>query len=342
MSSVPLDGGSTVSPAPDTICSQIELDLSAMIDGELDPASVRRVMVHSDVCESCRGFLQGIRAQARAHRDLSEVERAESGSASTLREQLMQNRQQLARILYELGRGYVLMGTSPGFSRVVAQEPVPIPDMSVRGRHFLDEVTRLVNGSTGTEWVRAKELFHRGDLRSPDENMAKGKRLLNEALMLDPDYHEARIYLGHAYHVSEEHELARREFNLVLELSSDAIIRAFALENLGNVYLEQGLYAESIPFFSKVVDSGVIGQEPRFFTIYFNLALANGLLEQFEACRDWLSRLHDEFPHKRRMIGEELRGREQLVSAIAQHPELVKRLAQDFPKWFSLPMEGTC
>ena len=51
-------------------CLQIQVDLSAMFDGELDAPSVRRVMVHSDVCPSCRGFLDGIRSQVRLHREL--------------------------------------------------------------------------------------------------------------------------------------------------------------------------------------------------------------------------------------------------------------------------------
>jgi tetratricopeptide (TPR) repeat protein len=177
-------------------------------------------------------------------------------------------------------------------------------------------------------------------VRTPAENMAKGKRLLNEGLMLHPEFHEARIYLGHAYHVSEEHDLACREFRAVLSLSSDAIIRAFALENLGNVYLERGRCAESIPYFREVVDSGVIGRESRFFTIYFNLALAHGLLEKFEACREWLDRLYREFPHKRRLIGQELRKRTQLATAMAPHAAVVERFAADFPGWFPLSMEA--
>ena len=51
-------------------CLPIQADLSAMLDGELDAASVRRVMVHSDVCGSCGAFLRGIRDQAQSHRQL--------------------------------------------------------------------------------------------------------------------------------------------------------------------------------------------------------------------------------------------------------------------------------
>ena len=113
-------------------CLQIQTDLSAMLDGELDPASVRRVMVHSDVCPSCRSFLAGIRTQVRLHKQAAQMQAAASGSdtaALRLRDQLTVNRRKLSKILYELGRGFVLMGLSPDFSREVAREPVPVPDM---------------------------------------------------------------------------------------------------------------------------------------------------------------------------------------------------------------------
>ena len=322
-----------------------------MVDGELDPASVRRVLVHSEVCPSCRGFLDGIRTQMRAHRDLADAGLTAEGTdfeapanprAEALREQLVRNREQLGRILYEVGRGYVLMGMSPSFSRLVAREPVPIPDMSMRGRHLLDEVARLTAGEAGSEWVRARELFAGGELRTPNENMAKGKRLLNEALMVRPDFHEARIYLGHAYHVSEERELARREFKTVLETAGDVSTRAFALENLGNVYLEEGQHQESIEYFEALVESGVIADEPRFFTAYFNLALAYGLMEDFESCRLWLKRLYDEFPHKRRLIKDELLGRPQLVETLRRFGEVDVAFAADFPGWFPLIPSEAC
>ena len=120
-------GAAAIAPAAErSLCPQIEIDLSAMVDGELDPASVRRVLVHSEVCPSCRGFLDGIRTQMRAHRDLADAGLTAEGTdfeapanprAEALREQLVRNREQLGRILYEVGRGYVLMGMSPSFSR---------------------------------------------------------------------------------------------------------------------------------------------------------------------------------------------------------------------------------
>jgi tetratricopeptide (TPR) repeat protein len=327
-------------------CLPIQIDLSAMLDGELDPASVRRVMVHSDVCPACKAFLRGIRVQLRAHRDLSAAFGAESGSAfgrhsgGTLRRKLIENRDRLAHILYELGRGFVLMGVSPKFSRVVAQEPVPIPDLCVRGRNLIDEVDRLADGRPGAEWVRAKLLFDTQARRSPAENMAKGMRLLREALMLREDHHEARIYLGHALTVMRQMDGARAEFAAVLAASSDRVIRAFALENLGIAYMEESRYGEAIPYFLDLVDSGVARAEPRFFTSYFNLAVSHGMLRQFADCEAWLGRLHREFPHKRRLVGVELRSRRCFAGVLAEHSGIEAGYAARFPEWFPLPKGG--
>ncbi len=341
-------------------CLQIQIDLSAMLDDELDQPSMRRVLVHADVCPSCRMFLLGIRSQARAHLDLHAIfegrplaeidlnaDASEPGAgarpatlAAELRQKLSDSRVALTRILYELGRGHVLMGTSPSFYRAVAREPVPIPDVCMRGRNLLDEVRRLAPAlqteAAGHEWVRAKMLFATGQRASPAENLGKGIDLLREVLLLRPRYHEARIYLGHAYHIRQERDLARHEFRIVLSDAGDLIMRAFALENLGNVDLEEGFPARAIPHFLQLVDSGVIRREPRFYTTYFNLALAYGLLAEFEACMRWLGRLHAEFPHRRGPMRKELNSRTQFAAALARRPDVADDLVRRFPDWFPL------
>ena len=323
-------------------CLQIQADLSAMLDGELDAASIRRVMVHSDVCESCKGFLHGIRAQAHAHREVAMAMSADengSGHAQELRRQLTENRQQLAKILYELGRGFVFMGISPRFSRVVAREPVPVPDVAQRGRNLVDQMQRQSPVAAG-EWVRARDLFASGYVNLPAENLEKGKRLLREVLQLDPTFHAARIYLGHAMHVEGQRSAARAEFEAVLAESQDLIMRAFALENIGNVWLEEGYPQRAMPFFEELVRSGAIQREARFFTTYFNLAIATGLTRDFPACRAWFQRLYDEFPHKRPMILRELRSRENFAAVLLEHPAVLQEFRGLFPCWFTVVMEA--
>lgn len=326
----------------DMPCLQIQADLSAMLDGELDGASVRRVMVHSDVCEGCRAFLDGIRSQVRLHRRAHSAlvgdadGRADARSAS-LRRQLTANRSRLGRILYELGRGFALMGLSPDFSREVGKEPVPVPDMAMRGKSFLDEVTRWARGSgqSDGEWVAAHELFDHGPLSSI-ENLAKGQRLLSECLALQPDLHEARIYLGLVHSVRGQRSLARRQFAAVLDATEEPGMRGFALLNLANVHLQEGDPQGAIGLLLQLVDSGVVASDPRFGMAYFNLALASGQLRRFDDSSSWFRRLHDEFPQKRNLVARELTKRSQFVHLLRSHPDAERRLASEFPAWFPL------
>ena len=345
-------------------CTQIQVDLSAMLDGELDAASVRRVMVHSDVCPSCCAFLGGIRAQARSHRVLHQVLTGADGDTVTvptsvvggevptlaggarvrveaLRKQLTENRVQLARVFYEIGRGFVLMGISPNFSRVVAREPVPIPDMCRRGRSLVDEVERLA-GATGVdaEWVHAKEVFGDDFVRSAPENLEKGIGLLEEALMLAPEYDEAAIYLGHAFHVAGKRDRAESVFRTLLERSADPGTCAFARLHLGNVYLDSGRPDQAEPLFLELVASGEVSRRPQFGLIYFNLALASAMQGRFDDCRNWFSRLYAEMPHKRRMIADELKTRSDVFETLSSQPTVYNLFAHDFPCWF--PKKEAC
>jgi len=61
-------------------CLEIQADLSALIDGELDPAGVRRATVHSDDCRDRRAFLDGVRQQAALHQQLASAASAKRKS----------------------------------------------------------------------------------------------------------------------------------------------------------------------------------------------------------------------------------------------------------------------
>ncbi|MCA8948873.1 MAG: tetratricopeptide repeat protein [Planctomycetes bacterium] len=367
-------------------CMQIQVDLSAMLDGELDAPSVRRVMVHSDACASCRGFLEGIRSQVRLHRELigagvdgvdgvgvgvdgprlgdgsqndGEVGGADHGNgsagtvaagaggagsngepdgavldgAASLRRQLTDNRKKLSKILYELGRCFVLMGLSPDFSKVVSKEPVPMPDMATRGRNLLDEVARSESGAPA-DWVAAKDLFD-GRWCSPNESLAKGQRLLTECLGLDPESFESRIYLGLVHHVRGQRTLAKKQFTLVLAGTADRVMRGYALLNLGNLHLDEGDCDGAAELLHEVVASGVVEQQPRLGMAYFNLGLAYGLKGEFDESLRWFQRLHDELPHRRAVIAKELRRRSQFLHIVRSHPGIQGRFAERLPAWFA-------
>lgn len=391
-------------------CLPIQADLSAMLDGELDPAGVRRVTVHSDVCPSCKSFFDGIRKQVGLHRRLAAALVVEAHDADgtgkaddvgngtvaaslqdgeqvldqeltagqpgdqkpadrTLRRQLTDNQRKLSRILYELGRNFTLMGLSPEFSREVAKEPMPVPDMAMRGRALLDEVAREghpvvpasdegssaaqgqeygsfgvssgsgASGSGASEpgasehgWVAAEDLFD-GRLRSPEENLARGQRLLTECLALDAAADDARIYLGLVHYARGQRALARKQFQHVLARTSDSVMRGFALSNLSNIHLDEGDCDGAVALLLELVDSGVVARQPRLIAALFNLALAHGLKGSFDESLRWFGRLWSEAPHRRRWVAQELSRRSHFLHLVHTHPE-ARALAERLPEWF--------
>ena len=322
------------------LCLPIQADLSAMLDGELDPAGVRRVTMHSDACPSCRSFFDGIRKQVGLHRrfaaamsDPAAGDRSnEAHDNEGLRRQLTGNQRKLSRILYELGRNFTLMGLSPEFSREVAKEPMPVPDMAMRGRSLLDEFARADSAEGAPEWVAAKDLFD-GQLRTPEENLARGQRLLAECMSLDPEADDARIYLGLVHYARGQRALARKQFQVVLERSSDSVMRGFALSNLSNIHLDEGDCDGAVTLLLEVVESGVVARQPRLIAALFNLALAHGLKGSFDESLHWFDRLRSDAPHRRRWVGQELSRRSHFLHLVHTHPE-AHALADRLREWF--------
>jgi tetratricopeptide (TPR) repeat protein len=345
-------------------CLPIQVDLSAMLDGELDPAGVRRVTMHSDACASCKSFFDGIRKQVGLHRRMAasmaspdELARDEVASDSgargdaadavaeaepavtghpeqNLRRQLTGNQRKLSRILYELGRNFILMGLSPEFSREVAKEPMPLPDMALRGRHLLDEVSR----EEGPDWVTTEDLFD-GQLRSPAENLARGQRLLTECLALDHGAEDARVYLGLVHYARGQRALARRQFRHILDHSVDAVMRGFALSNLSNIHLDEGDCDGAVTLLLEVVESGAVAKQPRLFAAYFNLALAYGLKGSFSQSLRWFGKLYEGAPHRRRWVAQELQRRSHFLHLVHAHPG-AREIADCLPKWFPSGRSG--
>lgn len=338
-------------PVTDTNpCEPIQADLSAMLDGELEPVSVRRVLVHVDACPCCKAFFDGIRQQALAHRSLhaalvgGETELVElpatdgkkvHWTAAALRDELAQNRSRLGQILYELGKAYVLMGLSPKFWRIVSTEPVPIPDVAQQGRHLVAEVERLQDGAVGQEWERARRIFGESWIKTPEERLEKGIDLLREALILRPESYETRIYLGHALHVAGFPEQARDVFENVLTQSDDREARGFAFLHLGNVHLEAGRLDQARDAFLQLVESGAVAERPELGPVYFNLALTMGLCGDLDACATWLGRLADELPHRVPQVRKEIEARPDFRDAVSRDPAFYSSLCTRFPMWFS-------
>src|SRR5688572_12304633 len=103
------------------VCAQFQLDLSCLVDGELDEVAGARAIGHLEDCEACRTFFDDVRDQVRAHRELAQPEgllaryAALMGGKGLAEVETTGLVQRLATIFYQLGKAYVLAGADPGF-----------------------------------------------------------------------------------------------------------------------------------------------------------------------------------------------------------------------------------
>ncbi len=321
-------------------CRPIQVDLSCMMDGELGPAAVRRVLVHMEVCPKCRDFFAQLRRQVKAHQDpwgFMERGLGRSPARAPRKSGGKEKQLHLAQIFYELGKAYVLLSVSPGFRREIAVEPVPVPDHGDPEAEFLEKVLGgVTRGGREDRWVPARSVLEKTleSEESKEENLAKGTQLLEEALDIMPRFFEARIYLGHAKNLGGDLEGACDEFRKVLRASRSLPIRGFALENLGNVYLQMRCYEEAARCFRRVVLGDVLSRDPRFATSWFNLGLSYAFLGRFQESLECFRNLYEGFPEKRKAAGEMLAGHKGLGEILKKNPAFAGELRRSFPEFF--------
>jgi tetratricopeptide (TPR) repeat protein len=181
--------------------------------------------------------------------------------------------------------------------------------------------------------VRARALLN-GHLDSEIDNLEKGTNLLEESVAIQPRLFEARIYLGHARNLGGDLEGACEEFRAVLRAARALLIRGFALENLGNVYLQMGELADAGRCFRRVVKSEIITAEPRFFTSWFNLGLTYALQGDYPASVECFASLYDGYRDKHPAVSEILAANSAMVSVFAADPEYRMELERRFPGFF--------
>lgn len=323
------------------LCLQIQVDLSAMVDGELEAASVRRATAHVDACSACRAFLEGIQRQAGLHRRLAAANAAGGAAAprrpaaqgGVLRGELTRRRAELARDLYERGRSAVLMGLSPdpvGHCKDVA---TPAPEASRRDRRPSDEPARA--GEAVGDWDAMMQLLD-APLQTPEEHLARGQRLLSECLALEEANDGARIYLGLVHQARGQRALARKQLQRVVARSRDVTMRCFAQFNLSSICLDEGDCESAIRLLLELVASGAVERDERWKAAWLNLGLAYGLRGEFEESARWFRRLHEDGPGQRSSVARGLSRRSGFLHLVRAHPQ-ARQLADDLQQWFFGP-----
>jgi tetratricopeptide (TPR) repeat protein len=316
----------------DDLCIPFQVDLSCMVDRELeDGGAVRRAVVHLEVCARCRRFFEAIEGQVRLHRELADPDRLLGGIAAAggadlfARFALRESLRRLAAVLYRLGKAYLLLAVDRNYLLEVFEEPVTPTDFKSEGYRWVSlQVEREIFGRRES-WTRAKHLLN-GKLDSVPDNLAKARALLEESLVVRPNFAEPRLYLGFHRQVSGDLDGAEIEYRRVFRTARKLANRVHAAVQLGMVHHDRGDYRRAVACYRWVRASGVLERDDRFFFVYYNLGLVYARLGNLEAAVEAFRALRREHPDRLERVRSYLEKAQEFRDLLAERPEFRRRL----------------
>jgi tetratricopeptide (TPR) repeat protein len=329
------------------ICSSFQVDLSCLVDGELDESAATRAMAHLETCGSCSEFFEGTRLQLELHRDIANPVQLAERYAVLLGDRTGEPDgpelvHRLATILYQIGKAYVLAEIRPERTRVF-EEAVEVEETRARGRGFVDGVLEGdrdgTSGVDQVDWTSARGLLN-GKLSKVEGALEKGLRLLNEALAIDEAHEEARLYLGFAQLQLEKPLRAQREFKRVFDSALDEGNRGHAAVQLALMEAAEGEYRRAIAFLRCVTMSGLPELDERFFFVRFNIAMYYAHLLQRERSIAAFRELLDRHPESVGEVAGFFAGSPKLRATIDAQDGFAVQLMNTCPELFRDPSVG--
>ncbi len=328
------------------VCVPFQVDLSCLVDGELDDAAAGRAIAHLEGCASCREFFEDARQQVRAHRELADPEALLSkvtallGSPSGEVERI-ELVQKLVTVFYKLGKAYVLSAVGPGAKVHVFEKAVQVGTYQAQGRGFVDGV--LQRGRTdvgGLDWADARGMLN-GKLERIADPMEKGRRLLEEALAVDPTHEEARFYLAYV----DKHEgkilRAAQRFRQLFRTAIDPVNRAHAAVQLGKLHSDQGDHKRAIACYRWVTMSGLADEDERFFVVRFNVGINYAHLHDSERSLRAFRELLDRHPGRVSEVARLFEQSPATRSVINHQSGFAEALLRACPELFDVPAEDS-
>ena len=321
-----------------------QLDLSCMLDGELDEGRAARAMLHIEECTACRSFLQDLRQQVRLHRDATDPDRlfarvAMLTGSEPIPEGLITTSlhaeaeaadlvHRLATVFYQLGKSYVLAAIDPDFRTRVFEKALPVLETKNQGRGFVDGVMLSGEDRCGNvDWQRARNMLN-GRLERIESPLEKGRRLLEEAIAADPLHEEARLYRAFLYSHEGRTLDAAEEYREIFSTAVNEANRGHAAMQLGKLYISQRSYRKSIACFRWVTISGLTDADDRFFGARFNLGKAYAMLGDQERALTAFETLLERHPDRTADVGRLFANAPLLQAAIESVPGFTEELLE--------------
>jgi tetratricopeptide (TPR) repeat protein len=329
------------------VCVQFQLDLSCLVDGELDEVAGANAIAHLEDCTACRTFFEDARAQVRAHRELADPEGLLARYSALLGGQAADDLesvelvQRLATIFYQLGKAYVLAGADPGFRMRVFEKAAQVASLQTRGRGFVDGV--LASGRDqlgGVDWSEARHMLN-GRLERIESPLEKGRRLLEEALVADPGHEEARLYLAWLDAHEGKRIRAAHAYRQIFRSSISDENRGHAAGQLGKLLADEGELRKAIACNRWIVASGLADHDGRFFYARFNIGMYWANLGQparsLRAFRELLDRHADRLADISQLFLHAPKTR----AMIDRKPGFAEALLRTCPELFTQPPESS-
>ena len=319
------------------VCAQFQLDLSCMVDRELDEVAAVRAIAHMEDCDACTSFFDDVRAQVRAHRDLVLGEDLIETLVGAPGLESIELQHRLSQIFYHLGKAYVLTALDPGWATRVFERPVEVAAAQARGRGYVDGVVaRGGMRQHGIDLQHARHMLN-GRLSRIESPLEKGRRLLDEALAIDPSHEEARLYLAYLCEREGKTLRAANAYRQVFRTSVQDVNRGHAALRLGNLLAKQGEYKKAIACSRWVLSAGLEALDERFFVARFNVGKNYAKLGERERALDAFRGLFDHHRERRDEIVRAFLTAPSLQQAIDAQPGFGEALLERCPELLDDP-----
>lgn len=329
------------------ICSGFQLELSCLLDGELEQAAAARAMLHLEECRGCREFFEDTRRQVRLHRDMADPERLLARVAALTGNDLASASEgfdlsdRLATIFYQLGKAYALAAMEPDRLReFVFEAAVPVDSAKDRGRGFVDGIVLGGKGqASNVDWRHARQLLN-GRLERIQDPLEKGRKLLLEVLEIDAAHEEARHYLALIHKHEGKSLQAAEAFRDLFETALVLENRAHAAINLGRLHFAEEDRRRALVLWRWVLACGVDRGDDRFWFVRFNIAMAYAWEGDPARSIDYFRRLLDTFPERAPAVGRALAASPNLQMRIEAQEGFAEALLERCPELFQNSHEG--
>jgi tetratricopeptide (TPR) repeat protein len=327
------------------VCVEFQVDLSCLVDGELEEAAAGRAVAHLELCDTCREFFEDTKQQVLAHRELADPGRllvhysSLVGSDIDREVETIELVHKLATIFYQLGKAYVLADIDPDFRTRIFEEAVAVEATRSNGRGFVDGVLSSGRaGAGGVDWQGARHMLN-GRLSKIEAALEKGKRLLRQALDVDSTHEEARLYLAFVDAHEGRKIRAATEFRRVFNTSVDPANRAHAAVQLGNLLADEGEFKRAVACFRWITMSGLADDDDRFFFARFNLGMYYADLRDQPRSLASFRALLDRHPTRVQEVADLFAHSPRTRAVIQSQPGFAEALFERCPELFS-PAEG--